>query len=191
MHLSKSHFLSLKPCEEAIDFCEVYGYDFPKLYEICHRADWMVWLLRRLELLPKPVAIQLQITYLEHMLPLWKRVLPDNTLIVGVLALARTWLSDSNNVDYTKICEMAGDCRKLASLSINKSLRNFKLARACEVLCHSLQPQGEEWFYREEAVYHLETANFDYEQQETCDDRARWLAAKLRKLVPNPFTPAE
>jgi hypothetical protein len=56
MKMTVTQLKELNPCEDGLDFVHSCR-SLAVAWEKCERADWMIWLLRRLEKMPKEVSI--------------------------------------------------------------------------------------------------------------------------------------
>jgi hypothetical protein len=56
MKMTVTQLKELNPCEDGLDFVRSCR-SLAVAWEKCERADWMLWLLRRLEKMPKEVSV--------------------------------------------------------------------------------------------------------------------------------------
>jgi hypothetical protein len=94
MNITKEWLLKLHPCSDGLAFANSCGFDFTKIWETCPRGDWLIWLLRQMDLLDKPTAVRMAIACAEHVLEHVEKKYPLDKRPRKAIEAARKWLED-------------------------------------------------------------------------------------------------
>jgi hypothetical protein len=156
----------MNPCSEAMVFVRKHN-TLKTAWQKCNRADWMVWFLRRKNLLEKPVAVKFACLCAERVLPIFEKKYPDDKRPRAALEAALKWLAEPTEA--------------------NRQAANAAAAHAADAAA----AYAANAHAADAAAYAADAAAAD-----AADDAAyaaarnserKWQANQLRRLVRNPF----
>ena len=93
MKMTIEELEALNPCAEAMEYVHKHK-TLHVAWEKCDRADWMIWFLRRKNLLEQPVAVKFACLCAERLLPLFEKKYPDDKRPHAAIEAALKWLKD-------------------------------------------------------------------------------------------------
>lgn len=92
--------------EELRVFAKECNYDFGTIWNTCQRGDWLMWLLRKLDKLDKPLAVRIALACVDHV---WSRATPshpDYSRSRMAMEMAETWLKSQTEENQQKACKL-------------------------------------------------------------------------------------
>ena len=113
--LTEKKLMEFNPCSDGLEFARKHEFDFAKIYRLCPRADWLIWLLRRTDNITKPQAVEMAIKFAAPALARFEKKYPDDKRPRAALDAAKAWLA--NPTEANKILASAARCeaRKAAN----------------------------------------------------------------------------
>jgi len=94
MKMTKENLLALDPCAEGLQFAKAFRFNFPMIWNVCERGDWLIWLLRKINQLDKPTAVTIAIACAERVLPAFEKKFPSDSRPRKAIEAAQAWLKN-------------------------------------------------------------------------------------------------
>ena len=92
MKMTLKKLESFHPCSKGLAFAQKCDGDFVKIWQTCDRGDWLIWLLRRCNLLKKKPSVEIAIECAKHVLVNYEKKHPDDLRPRKAIEAAEKWL---------------------------------------------------------------------------------------------------
>ena len=164
MKLTRQNILDLNPCREGLDFAKKCDFDAVKIYNTCHRGDWLIWFLRRTNTITKPQAVLLAVTCAEHVLEIFEKKYPGDKRPRLAIDSVKNWLANPTE-ENRKAC-------RIAAYAADTSAAAYAAYAAAA------------------AAYAAAADAASYAADAAADARLgerQWQADKIREIIPCPF----
>ena len=92
MKMTLKKLESFHPCIDGLDFAKKCDGDFQKIWQTCDRGDWLIWLMRRCNLLNKKLAVEISIECAKHVISNFEKKYPDDLRPRQAIEAAEKWL---------------------------------------------------------------------------------------------------
>jgi hypothetical protein len=178
MKLTKQALLNLRPCREGTKFAKSCGYDAVKIYNTCHRGDWMIWLLRETNTIHKPQAVLLAISCAERVLCIFEKKYPGDKRPRMAIDSVKNWLTNPTE-ENRRACRAPAYAAYAAYADAAYVAYAAAAADAGDAAAYAAYAGDAAYAY---AAYAGDAAYATYRIKER-----KWQADKIRELIPCPF----
>lgn len=86
-----------QPCEDGYAFAVKHKGNFVNIWNKCERSDWLIWLLRRYELINKVHSVKIAIACAEPVLKIYEAKHPNDNRPRKAIEAAKAWLENPND----------------------------------------------------------------------------------------------
>ena len=81
-------------CREGREWAESSCKTMSEVYEKCQRGDWLMWVLRKADVLTKRDSVGIAVTCARHVLPLWEKRYPADKTARAAIESAEAVLAN-------------------------------------------------------------------------------------------------
>jgi hypothetical protein len=174
MKFTKQQLLDLSPCRDGLEFAESYGFDFAKIYETCHRGDWLIWLLRKSKAIDEPQAVLIACERAERVLAIYEKKNPKDLRPRQAIEAAREWAKNPTQENSTKCSAYAAAYAATYTYAYAYADADAAYAAAYAATYAAAYAYADA---AADAAAYAAAKNAEM----------KWQADKIRELVPNPF----
>jgi hypothetical protein len=172
MKLTKEKLLLWSPCSDGLKFAESCDFDFAKIYSTCDRGDWLIWLLRKRNLLKKKLAVEIAVVCAKHVLGNYEKKYPDDLRPRKAIEAAKNWLKNPTAKNKNTAAASADAAYYAADAAASAAAYAYAAASAAA----SADADAYADAYAYAADYAADAAA-----------ERKWQADQIRKIVKNPF----
>jgi hypothetical protein len=171
----------MNPCKEAMDFVRKQE-SLHAAWECCEQASWMIWFLRRKNLLDKPTAVKFACDCASRVLGIYEKKYPDDKRPRAAIDAATRWLAEPTEESRAAAAHAAAHAAFAAYAAAYAAYAAAYAAYAAYAADDAAHAAAYAAYAAYAAAYAADAADADAKKTER-----QWQADELRKLVPNPF----
>ena len=178
MKFTKQQLLDLNPCRDCLAFAASCDFDFNKIYETCECGDWLIWLLRKTNAITKPQAVLLACECAEHVLGIYEKKHPNDKRPRQAIDAAREWANNPTE-------ENCATCRAAYADYVYAAYADAAYAADAAFAADAYTAAAA---YAAYAAAYADAAAAVAAAYAARTLGRKWQAAKIREIIPNPFT---
>ncbi len=194
---NENWLLKESPCSDGLAFARQCNFDFAKIYDICERGDWLIWLLRRTKNISKSQSVEIAITCAEHVILIYEKKYPNNKAPRNAINAAKKWLKDAYAAYAAAYAADAAAAYAAAAADAAAYAADAAAAYAAAADAAAYAADAAAAYAADAAAAYAaaaaDAAAYAAAAYAAATDarltERKWQANQIRKIVPNPFTP--
>ena len=181
--------LALKPCNSGLRFAEQCGFDTTKIYNTCHRGDWLIWWLRKTGAINKPQAVKLAIMCAERVLVIYEKERPGDLRPRRAIESAKTWIGNPTEENRHASAASAYATDAAASAAAYAASATYASAAyaAASATYAAASADATDAAAATAAAAYAAAAAIAAATPAASKKESQWQADKIREIVPCPF----
>ena len=185
MKYTKEAFLENGPCNNGRLFAEKHDFDFKRIYDLCERGDWLIWLLYNSNHLNKVTAVKIAVVCAEHVIPIFENKYPNDKRPRLAIEAALDWIKNPTGKNKLAAAAYAAAAASAAAYAATNAATAASAAAYAAAYTAAASAAATATTYAATATTYAGAANANRDAKKA--EEQRWQADKIRELVANPF----
>jgi len=206
MKYTKKELLINKPCPEGLLFAGKHDFNCHRIYDLCERGDWLMWLLRVSNRIDKMNAVKIAVACTKRVLIIFENDYPNDKRPRLAIKAASYWIKNPTKKNAIAASAAAAHA-KIAAVGAYIAATNYAGAADAAVDVAYAASYAAVGAANTNAYTNAASAHATYVAIVTAInavaasvadasvadaatkmiEEQRWQADKIREIVPNPF----